>query len=365
MKKISLHQLTVIIFLHLMTLNFISLPARVFRTAKQDSWFVIMANLLIDILAIVLIMYMLRKSGKRNFYEFLCALYGKVVSKIVLSILLLAYLTSVIKVLTELDAFMVFNLYEDNFAWYYFVLPIVATIGYMTSKGIRNMGRIAELFYLVLAVGIVFIAVAHIGSVDWLFFSPAFKNGLPNILKAMYETAPWFGGGMFVLAIFGEVDLDNNKKNKLWLALVTGFFIVMLVIVTFYGLFEVSANQHSFALADISQAVSSSSSLYRLQWILVSLWIVCMVGFAGTMFYAATNCLRYICNGKDNNWFNIILLVIVGVVLYFYKQNTDFESLLQNTYLSGFCLFCNIGLPIILFFSTLIRRKKLNEISNS
>lgn len=365
MKKISLHQLTVMIFLHLMTLNFISLPARVFHTAKQDSWLVIMSNLLLDILAIVLIMYMLRKSGKRNFYEFLCTLYGKVVSKIVLFVLLLAYLTSVIKVLTELDAFMVFNLYEDNFAWYYYVLPIVATIGYMTSKGIKNLGRIAELFYLLLAVGIIFISIAHIGSIDWLFFSPAFKNGLPNILKAMYETAPWFGGEMFVLAIFGEVDLNNNKKNKLWLALVAGFFIVMLTIVTFYGLFEVSAYQHSFALADISQAVSSSSSLYRLQWILVSLWIVCMVGFAGTMFYASTNCLRYIFNGKDNNWFNIALLLVIGVVLYFYKQNTDFESVLHNTYLSGFCLFCNIGLPIILFVSTLIRRKKFNAISNS
>ena len=365
MKKISLHQLSVMIFLNLMTLNFISLPAHVFRTAKQDSWLVIAANLLIDILAIVLIMYMLKKSGKRNFYEFLCALYGKVISKIILFILLLSYLISVVKVLTELDAFMVFNLYEDAFEWYYYVLPIVATVGYMTSKGVRNLGRIAELFYLILGVGIIFICLAHIGSVDWLFFSPLLKNGLPTMLKAMYETAPWFGSGLFVLAIFGEVDLHNAKKNKLWIALVAGFFIVMLTIVTFYGLFEVSSNQHSFALADISQAVSSSSSLYRLQWILVSLWIVSMVGFAATMFYAATNSLRYIFNGKDNNWFNIILMVIIGVLLYFYKQNTAFEAQLYTTYISGFCLFGNIVLPVILFISTLIRRKKLNEINNS
>lgn len=365
MKKASMHQLSTMIFLNLITLNFISLPAQVFKSAKIDSWMVILFNMILELVVILFIIFMLKKSGKRNFYEFLTALYGKVIAKIILIALFGSYLISLMRATTELDAFISFNIYESTFSWLYFALPLLAVVGYMASKGTRNLGRLSELVYPILAIGILLVIAVPLTQVDWMFFSPMLKDGFGVVLESMLSSISWFGSGLFVFAMFGDFDFNEKRHKTLWFFLLAAFVLTMLVSVVFYGLFEMTANQHAFALADISQVVSSSSSLYRLQWILVSLWIICLVGFTASVLFSGARCLSLVFNQKNSNYAIIFIMLILGVWLYLYKQNTDITFILNSKAVAWYCLAVNFVLPLILFVTTLIRRKKLETPNHS
>ena len=365
MKKASWHQLCTLVFLCIMTLNFISLPSQVYKAAKQDSWLVILINMLLEIFVIFAIVHTLKKSGQKNLYQYLKSIYGGVVARIFMILIFCSLALTLMRTTSEMDAFMSMNIYETNFNWVYFALPMLAVVGYIASKGVRNVGRISEIFYILLVVGVIIVVVGPIKQVDFMYFSPILKDGIKPTLTGMLESASWFGSGIFLFGMFGDFSTEDKAKSKLWKYMLTALALTMLVSVVFYGLFGECANQHIFALSDIGDVVASNNSLFRLQWILISMWIICLNIFAVVCLYSISKIASQFFGIRNNNYALLILLLLVGIWLYIYKQNTNAIFLLDTKAVAWVSVVTDLFVPLLIFFSSLTRRKLYEKVDNS
>ena len=102
---------------------------------------------------------------------------GPVLSRVFLAIYILKYALVIANISKGLEFFVVENFYNE-FNWLVFILPLMALIGYMTYKGIRNIARVSEMINLAIVIGCLYIAFQSVGSADPTAYIPMFKDGV-------------------------------------------------------------------------------------------------------------------------------------------------------------------------------------------
>ena len=83
MEKINYRQLALITCFLLFSTKIFSLPSLMFSVAENSSWIAILVGMLIDTVFIYSILYLLRTSEEKNFYEFLKKRVGNVPARII------------------------------------------------------------------------------------------------------------------------------------------------------------------------------------------------------------------------------------------------------------------------------------------
>ena len=355
--KINYRQMSVMLFLSFISLKFLVLPSVLFLKSGNMSWLVVLVLMIIDGLYALLIIDLMRKNHNKNIHDFMVDTIGPVLTKVFLSILALQFLLQVANIVKGLEFFVTENFY-NNFHWILFILPLIALTGFMMYKGLRNIARVQEIFYLAIVVGCVYIAFKSFSDVDPLVYLPMFKDGFVPLIRSGYQHLSWFGSSTFLIAIFGKVDFSGEKKKTSLFYIIFAILLVQLIYFVFYGLFDSTSPTHTFAISDISQFSSSKSIIDELSWLVVSLWVVTQSIQIALNGYCLVKILMYVFNIKNKIAMVVFVNSIMFALAYVGSITVNLEQIFFTHFASIVTILSQYLIPLIMLTGNFISKRK-------
>lgn len=361
--KINYRQLSIMVFMSFIALKFLALPSLLYKESGNMSWLVALVIMLVDGIYAFAIIELMKRNEEKNIYEFMKNTLGIVLTKIFMFLLMLKFALIVANIIKGLEFFVVENLY-NKYDWALFIFPLLAVVGFLIYKGIRNIGRTYEMFFVAIIVGCLYVCLKVINNVDWLSFLPMFKNGVKPLLKSGYMHLSWFGSSSFLLMLFGKVDFKDEKRAKLVGYILMAILLVQLLFVVFYGLFGKTSPIHNFALSDISQFYSGLSSTDEISWLVVSLWVVAQIVQIAMYAYCLMQAMMFTFNIHNKIIPIIIIDVLMFLLGYISEKTVNLENFFFTNFASIITIISQYIIPIILFVGYLIHAGKHKGVKN-
>ena len=364
--KISYHQMSVMLFLSFIALKFLILPSVLYIYSSNTSWFVALVLMIIDGIYALLTIDLMKKNQNKNINDFMKETIGPVLTKLFLLILAVQFFLQILNIVKGLEFFVTENFY-NNFHWILYVLPLIALTGFMMYKGLRNIARVQEIFYLSIVVGCLYIALKSLADVDPLAYLPMFKDGFTPLIQSGYHHLSWFGSSTILLAIFGKVDFSTQKRKSAIMYIIFSILLVQLLYFVFYGLFDSISPTHTFAISDISQYSSSKSIIDELSWLVVSLWVVTQSIQISLYGYCLVKVLMYLFHIKSKITMIFIIDIMIFLLSYIGSKTINLEQILFTNFASIITIISQYIIPLILLLGYFIKTKKLKhkEVENN
>lgn len=358
--KISYRQMSVMLFLSFIALKFLVLPSVLYLESTNSSWFVVLIFMIIDGLYALLIINLMRKNQNTNIYDFIKETLGTFLAKLLLSILALQFFLQIANIVKGLEFFVTENFY-NNFHWTLYILPLVALTGFMMYKGLRNIARVQEIFYLSIIIGCIYIALKSFSDVDPLTYLPLFKDGVTPLVKSGYSHLSWFGSSTFLIAIFGKVDFSNARKRTSILYILFAILLVQLIYFVFYGLFDSTSPTHTFAISDISQYSSTKSIIDELSWLVVSLWVVTQSIQISLFGYCLVKILMYLFNVKHKTPIILVVNLLMFGLSYIGAETINLEKIFFTHFASIVTIISQYIIPLLMLIGHKLKQIKIKH----
>ena len=365
--KINYRQMCIMLFLSFIGLKFLVLPSVLYLHSSNASWLVVLVLMIIDGIYALMTIDLMRKNQNKNINEFMKETIGPVLTKIFLIILAIKFFLQVTNIVKGLEFFVTENFY-NNFHWILYILPLIALVGFMMYKGLRNIARVQEMFWLAIVIGCLYIAIKSFGDVDPLVYLPMFKDGVMPLIDSGYTHLSWFGSSTFLIAIFGKVDFSTEKKNNCFVYIIFSILLVQLIYFVFYGLFDSTSPTHTFAISDISQFSSSKSIIDELSWLVVSLWVITQSIQIALYGYCLVKVLMFLFNIHSKITMIVLVNLMIFSLAYVGSITINLEQILFTHFASVVTIFSQYVIPLVLFVGYLInsksKRKKIKVVKN-
>ena len=358
--KISYRQMSVMLFLSFIALKFLVLPSVLYLESTNSSWFAVLIFMIIDGLYALLIINLMRKNQNTNIYDFIKETLGTFLAKLLLSILALQFFLQIANIVKGLEFFVTENFY-NNFHWTLYILPLVALTGFMMYKGLRNIARVQEIFYLSIIIGCIYIALKSFSDVDPLTYLPLFKDGITPLVKSGYSHLSWFGSSTFLIAIFGKVDFSNARKRTSILYILFAILLVQLIYFVFYGLFDSTSPTHTFAISDISQYSSTKSIIDELSWLVVSLWVVTQSIQISLFGYCLVKILMYLFNVKHKTPIILVVNLLMFGLSYIGAETINLEKIFFTHFASIVTIISQYIIPLLMLIGHKLKQIKIKH----
>jgi len=358
--KINYRQLSIMLFMSFISLKFLVLPSVMYIHSGNMSWLVTLVIMSLDAVYAILLISLMRKNQNKNIHEFIKETLGIFWAKLFLIILSAQFVIEIALGVKGLEFFVVENFY-NNFNWILYILPLIGLVGFMMYKGLRNIARVQEMFFLSILVGCVYIAVKSLADIDPLAYLPLFKDGMLPLVKSGFRHMSWFGSSTFLMVIFGKVDFKNAKKGSAVKFILFAILLVQLLYFVFYCLFDITSPTHSFAISDISQFSSSKSIIDELSWLVVSLWVVTQAVQISLYGYALANSIMFIFNTKKTIPAIIAVDVFIFSLGFVGIITVNLEQVFFSPAASIITIVAQYIIPLILLFGYLIKTRKRKQ----
>ena len=354
--KISGRQFSVVIFFMLVAFKVLSLPGLLYQACEQSGYISVFFGMLVDVGMVFISLIILKRSRKKNLYEFISQYLGKVGAKVILIGLLLVPIIHIALKSKGLEWFLIENLYTD-FKWFQFALPMALLMAYMAYKGLRNISRVCEIFAWTIIVGVILIIVKSLGVIDTTFFLPFLSKGIKPIFTQLFKHLVWFGVSGEILLFAGEIDFSKLKKSTTLKYCIIAIILIQVVMWCFYGIFGVTSPIHDLAISDISQASNANVALDELAWLIVSLWALAQTLHLAIYGYVFCKGIDLVFNFKHKFISPAVLLVLVTIWIFIGEHTIALDKYFTKPILSWFMLIFQYIVPLLLFALSFIKKR--------
>lgn len=356
--KVNYRQISILIFLSFISLKLLALPSLMYAESGTTGLIGTIVLMMIDFIYAIMLVDILKKCKYKSLVELLDNLFGKVISRLILICFALRFAVNLALLTNGLEFFIIENLYT-NLNWLVYILPMLAIVGFMMYKGIRNIGRVSELEYVIIVTGCIYITLKSISAVTPYFILPFFENGIRPVLNAGYSHICWFGSATFIIVLVGKVDFQQEKKKKLEFMLFFSIILVSFMHFVFYCLFDKTSALHGFAISAIGQYNTNATLTGELAWLVMSLWIITQIVQIALYGYCIVECLTMVFGGKAKYAWVMFVNLFLLVWCYLNEKTIHLENVFFSNYLIIPVFIVQYILPIIIFVFELIRRHKV------
>lgn len=355
--KINYRQTSLLVMMSFLSVKLMALPSLLAHDAENMGWIVPAVMMIVDFVFALLILDLMKKNQSKNFLEFAKQTLGIVGAKIVLAVLACHYAIVLGIIGKGLELFIIQNLYEEM-SWFLFGVPLMAVVGFIVYKGVRNIARLSEFFWIPIVFACAYIAVKAFQGVELTSFLPMFEQGVEPIAQAGFKYIAWFGSSTFLFMLFGDVEFNSAKTRHLILFCFIAYFVVQLLNFVFYGLFGVTSPTHQFCISDVAQFNGNRSSIGELSWLVVSLWIVAQMTQFALYAYCLVKAIMFLFCIKSPT---IGILFLYAYIIFWGIWGTktmEPEAIFYHPATSWLTIVAAYILPVVLFVGNLINRHK-------
>ena len=329
MKKISSRQLIIFYCIYSFSIKFLMLPSLLAKTAGKDAWISALAGTLLELTILFIALTVLTRNQDTDIYSHLrgenprTKVVRSAMGKVVIFAMLAVFLLQLFILVNQTFHLLNENLF-DKVSVRYFSIPLLLLGMFFCFMPARAIFRSGEVFFVFIIIGIalsVFPAITRINASEIL---PIFNNGVSPSVKAFYMNVIYFESAFFLLMFMGDIKIEKHFRKKLMItATILGLFFVFFVFM-FYSLFGPLAPLKNTAVSNLTVYSSYITNNGRLDWVIVTMWLLLLFLRIGVTFYCAFACLRYITHLKHRaGYLSACLAIFVYLLSTFIFATTQ------------------------------------------
>lgn len=333
--------------------------------AGRDGWLILMIVGAVDILFLMFSLWFFNRHNNSNIstFDVIGQAFGrpfKFISYIAISAYFIVI--AVLPFVATHDLFA--NVLFDQLDYSIFGIFYCLVVFFVALRGLQTMGRQGEIYFYVIALGFVGIAVLGFFSTDLSRIFPVFDIDASTLLGAIMELTIWFGDYIIVFFLVGKVDL--KKGEKVWWSLIIPFAVIMLVIgpllyAVFYGIYNNLAGFQNNAASSLTQFSLLALDIGRVDWFLVLFEQISTIFSSSVFIFIGATCFCSAFGIKKITIPAIVLTValfLVDILLFIdmskavpiFIETFDIFEIVMN------CLF-----PFFAFFASLVYGAKIRR----
>lgn len=322
-KTISTNQASLIFCIFSVGLKLSALPSLMYGFAGNDSYVACLIALAFDFVGAIIIINIMHKHPDLTFHQLISRKFGKVITKIIQTILFLYFFAKCVLVIQELHDYFIATLFEElNPLFFLIVLSLI--VYYASTKNFRVIGRVAELIFWPTLCAILFTLIFPIEDIRLEKLLPIFEQGGHPIYMGVSRTTFAFGDYMILLPLMGQVSLNQKSKKKLSLYALAVFLFVFAFFVIFVGSFGKFATSQTLALGELPLHNSAPATIGKLEWLTIIIWTVILLADALILTIAGRTSFDNMFNVYDKKWTCYVFFggVTLAVLVTFMQLQT-------------------------------------------
>ena len=334
----------------------------IFSLAYEDAWIIPIVIAIIGLIPFSITLYIVEKYPNKNIFEIIEYQFGKIIGKIINSILILFVCSYVIIFYWNFTNFISSQyLYNtpQTFITILFIIPIV----YLLSKGIKIVLRSSIVIFIMTFTFYIIAATGLIPQIHVENIYPILAEGIGQPLKAVFT-----GVGYLVLptllitCISKDSYVDtNNFKKRLIIAYFIVFLTIEIMIFTTLAIFGVELVMlYQYPEFQILRRVTIGGFIERVESTLSIHWILdlfMMIVFG--CYFIKTGLIKVFNIKKqkiDKFILNPIIVFLILTSLKIFSNNIIASEFLIEKY-PIFCYIFFLGISILIFITSKIKKK--------
>jgi spore germination protein AB len=315
MKSISTRQIIIFYGIYSFAIKFLSLPSTLYRTAGKDAWIAALIGTVIELIILLPILFLISKYNEKSIYDSILKkpqVILAIIAKTIMFLFLIIFFYETLILLNQTFHLINESLF-DSVPYYFFSLPLIFMGAFFCFNPTRSIFRSGEIFFIFIILGVIisiFPAFSHFNIKEVL---PVGKSGIKNIFLAVFKSAIYFESIFFILIFKGEIKIEKHFIKKfMTTAIIIGLFFIFFVFM-FTAVFGATAPYKSIAITYGG----------RLDWVLITIWLLLIVLRFGITFFAGFKCLKFIASPitkkieKYNGLLTFALCIVFGAAIYF------------------------------------------------
>lgn len=363
-KTISTNQVCLILCIFTIALKVSALPAIMFSFAGNDSYISCLIAIIFDFLGTVIIVNIMEKYPEETFFSITQKAFGKTISVIIQSILLLYFLIRTILVLQELHDYFIATLFEELNPIYFLIILGLITL-YSTSKDFRTIGRLIELIFWPVAIAILFTLVFPIKDLQIIKLLPVFEEGLTPIYRGLSRTTFAFGDYISLLVIMGKVSFEKKTKKKILAYSIGALSFIFNFFLIFVGCFGDFALNQTLALSELPLHNTTPATIGKLEWLTISIWTIILLVNSIFLSIACRSIFDNIFKSSGNNIGSIVItIIIVGAVTFTYLQLEGIVEFAISPIFASVVGGIQLSMILALVVASFVKNKKAKQKSS-
>ncbi len=313
-KTISTNQASLILIIFTVALKFSVLPALTCDYAGNNGYIVALFGLIIDFLSTLVIILIIKKIPEMSFFDLLKNTLSKTVAIIIYTLLFFYFLIKLLIAMLELHDYYIVTLFE-NLNPLFFVTTLMLLLLYMFNTGFRTIGRMIEILFWPIAIGIVFTLLYPMGEVEIINLFPLFPDGAYPIFNGLFKTSFAYGDFMILFIMMGSIKYSKKATKKILLYFATMLNFIFNFYVIFVGTFGDTAVNQSLALSQLPLHNPYPTTIGRLEWLTIIMWTAILIFQVTLLGLSCSICLKEIFGLRDKN---VPAIVTVGLLSAMY-----------------------------------------------
>ncbi|PNQ85239.1 GerAB/ArcD/ProY family transporter [Paenibacillus polymyxa] len=329
--------------------------------AKQDAWLAMLIGALAGFVLLIMYLYMHKLDPHRDLYELLCHYWGKWVGSLggLLFISYFAYEASrSVRDIGELGALTLLNRTPTEVITFIALIVCADVVWF----GPRVWFLLCHIFLLLLVFGygILLLLTPFTGLIHFEFLFPVLENGLTPVVKAAIPEIMSFPFGQTVLfLVLFKIVTDKRKLQRSIVIVywITAVFLIVMNELTILVLGPEWAASSTYPLFEVTQLIQLPKIVERAD-VLFSMILFIGIGVktAGFMFGAVIG-LQTITPFRYKPAL-LLLSIIIYALTFLSPRLTEFLWFGLHVALIQIWPIFQIALPVLLFLTMLIRKKK-------
>lgn len=363
-RQISDRQAAIILVVSIVSLKFLILPALLSKYAVNDGYITAIIGLLIDFMFILVIMWVIKKAPHLTYGEILERAFGVIVRRIINFIMFVYFFIKGILIIKETHNYFNETLFE-HINWNFFVLPLFLIIFFIMIKDLKTIARSVEFFAILIFAGIFLTVLIPIKNADLTNLLPVLENGVGGVFEALLRCNFSFGDYFILMLLMGRIDVKKNSVNRIMKYIIFTNIGVVIFYVVFIAIFGNIGINQSLAISDMPLHSNLASSMGRLDWVVIILWVITLVFQAGILLSMACHCFSetFPCKNKYVPSFVLIALMFLAVTLL-YMDLANAIKIVTSIPFSITSVVVQVVIPLLILIGTiiLIKHKKVGAL---
>lgn len=316
----SARQFYLMLFIFTISLKVQKMPALLAAKLGKDGYVLLLFYFVIDLIGILLAFFIINYSKKYNFQDKGSWLYMTIRGIILLACSIYFMLQCLLLYESIQDLFS--HILFDNLSWALFSLLLIVALFYLAITGLKNIGRVTEVYFFIIFLSYLIIAIFGGTQTDFSSVLPFQTIDMHAVFDCYVPFNLWFGDFFLVLFI-GRY----SKEIKLRWTLLTyalSMALTIFMFIAFFGIYGVYSSAQSSLISVLSEHSMLGVDVGRIDWFLILFTQIGTILSSSLCLYLAGFCISKTFPKVKNYWIFIFLVLILYLadVLLFVDLNS-------------------------------------------
>jgi hypothetical protein len=238
------------------------------------------------------------------------------------------------------------------------IVPMLLIIGYVLKSGISILGKMSEIFILILSAIFIVYNFMVLSELDVSKLFPITYKDIPYIFRASFAELSLFGSSTFLLFINDKIDNKGEFKKlgvKLVILMSIIFVIVIVLCVGVHG-WSIISNM-SFPYINTVAQISLFSVVEKIELGIVIFWIIADFIMIAVGIYSVLNIFKVMFKLQSiNPIINIYLVITLFLSIIIARTSLELQ-ICSELILTPANILIGYLSPIIVYIIGRIRKK--------